>query len=139
MPSNSMWEAAGFSEDQAFQTSLITTGVNVAFTLVAIALIDIIDRVDRKPLLVVGSISMATMLAVQTFVFGTAPIGSDGNPVLSDGPDSVALLAFNTYVAFFAATWGPVVWVLLGEMFVWRHIKETKGIELEKINALSTT
>ena len=107
-----MWEAAGFSEDQAFQTSLITTGVNVAFTLVAIALIDIIalvDIIDRKPLLVVGSIGMATMLA------------------------------FNTYVAFFAATWGPVVWVLLGEMFVWRHIKETKGIELEKINALSTT
>ena len=101
-----MWEAAGFSEDQAFQTSLITTGVNVAFTLGAIALVDIIDR---KPLLVVGSIGMATMLA------------------------------FNTYVAFFAATWGPVVWVLLGEMFVWRHIKETKGIELEKINALSTT
>ena len=139
MPSNSMWEAVGSSEDQAFQTSLITTGVNVAFTLVAIALIDIIDRVDRKPLLVVGSISMATMLAVQTFVFGTAPIGSDGNPVLSDEPDSVALLAFNTYVAFFAATWGSVVWVLLGEMFAWRQIKETKGIELEKINALSTT
>ena len=112
MPSNSMWEAAESSEDQAFQTSLITTGVNVAFTLGAIALVDIIDRVGRvgrKPLLLVGSISMATMLA------------------------------FNTYVAFFAATWGPVVWVLLGEMFVWRHIKETKGIELEKINALSTT
>lgn len=27
------------------------------------------------------------------------------------------MLAFNIYVAFFAATWGPVIWVLLGEMF----------------------
>ncbi|MDP2014127.1 MAG: sugar porter family MFS transporter, partial [Actinomycetota bacterium] len=50
--SNTIWESVGFSEDQAFQTSLITTGVNVAFTVVAIALV---DRVGRKPLLLVGS------------------------------------------------------------------------------------
>jgi len=183
--SNTIWEAVGFSEDQAFQTSLITTGVNVAFTLVAIALV---DKVGRKPLLLVGSMGMVAMLAILTYVFGTAPIGPDGNPVLADGPDIVALLAFNAYVAFFAATWGPVVWVLLGEMFpnriraaalalataaqwlanwivstafpplanislglaysiftimaalsipfVWRHIRETKGVELEKVNAL---
>lgn len=183
--SNTIWEAVGFSEDQAFQTSLITTGVNVAFTLVAIALV---DKVGRKPLLLVGSAGMVAMLAILTYVFGTAPVGSDGNPVLADGPDFVALLAFNAYVAFFAATWGPVVWVLLGEMFpnriraaalalataaqwlanwivstafpplanislglaysiftimaalsipfVWRHIRETKGVELEKVNAL---
>ncbi len=182
--SNTIWEAVGFSEDQAFQTSLITTGVNVAFTLVAIALV---DKVGRKPLLLVGSMGMVSMLAVLTYVFGTAPIGPDGNPVLADGPDIVALLAFNAYVAFFAATWGPVVWVLLGEMFpnriraaalalataaqwlanwivstafpplanislglaysiftimaalsipfVWRHIRETKGVELEEVRA----
>mgnify|MGYP000388949622 CR=1 FL=1 len=183
--SNTIWEAVGFSEDQAFQTSLITTGVNVAFTLVAIALV---DKVGRKPLLLVGSAGMVAMLAILTYVFGTAPVGPDDNPVLADGPDFVALLAFNAYVAFFAATWGPVVWVLLGEMFpnriraaalalataaqwlanwivstafpplanislglaysiftimaalsipfVWRHIRETKGVELEKVNAL---
>jgi sugar porter (SP) family MFS transporter len=186
--SNTIWEAVGFSEDQAFQTSLITTGVNVAFTLVAIALV---DKVGRKPLLLVGSAGMVAMLAILTYVFGTAPVGPDGNPVLADGPDFVALLAFNAYVAFFAATWGLVVWVLLGEMFpnriraaalalataaqwlanwivstafpplanislglaysiftimaalsipfVWRHIRETKGVELEKVNALEPT
>ncbi|HEV8025741.1 MAG TPA: sugar porter family MFS transporter [Candidatus Nanopelagicales bacterium] len=183
--SNTIWEAVGFSENQAFQTSLITTGVNVAFTLVAIALV---DKVGRKPLLLVGSAGMVAMLATLTYVFGTAPIGPDGNPILTDGPDIVALLAFNAYVAFFAATWGPVVWVLLGEMFpnriraaalalataaqwlanwivstafpplanislglaysiftimaalsipfVWRHIRETKGVELEKVNVM---
>lgn len=112
--SNTIWEAVGFSEGQAFQTSLITTGVNVVFTLVAIALV---DKVGRKPLLLVGSFGMVAMLGTLTFVFGTAPIGSNGQPVLADGPNIVALLAFNIYVAFFAATWGPVVWVLLGEMF----------------------
>lgn len=112
--SNTIWQAVGFSESQAFETSLITTGVNVTFTLVAIALV---DRVGRKPLLLVGSSGMVAMLAVLTFVFGTAQVGADGQPVLSDGVDVVAVIAFNLYVAFFAATWGPVVWVLLGEMF----------------------
>lgn len=112
--SNTIWESVGFTEDQAFQTSLITTGVNVAFTVVAIALV---DRVGRKPLLLVGSVGMVITLAILTYVFGTAPIGADGNPVLTDGPDVVAMFSFNIYVAFFAATWGPVVWVLLGEMF----------------------
>ena len=112
--SNTIWESVGFTEDQAFQTSLITTGVNVAFTIVAIALV---DRVGRKPLLIVGSFGMVVTLAVLTYVFGTAPIDAAGNPVLSNGPDIVAVIAFNVYVAFFAATWGPVVWVLLGEMF----------------------
>ncbi len=112
--SNTIWEAVGFSESQAFQTSLITTGVNVAFTIVAIALV---DRVGRKPLLLVGSAGMVVTLATLTYVFGTAPVGADGSPTLTDGPDVVALISFNLYVAFFAATWGPVVWVLLGEMF----------------------
>lgn len=67
--SNTIWEAVGFSEGQAFQTSLITTGVNVAFTLVAIALV---DKVGRKPLLLVGSFGMVAMLGTLTFVFGTA-------------------------------------------------------------------
>lgn len=112
--SNTIWEAVGFSEAQAFETSLITTGVNVAFTIVAIALV---DRVGRKPLLLVGSSGMVVTLATLTFIFGTAPINAEGQPVLTDGPDIVAMIAFNLYVAFFAATWGPVVWVLLGEMF----------------------
>ena len=51
------WDLTYVTEDQAFQTSLITTGVNVAFTVVAISLV---DRVGRKPLLVVG---FAIMLA----------------------------------------------------------------------------
>jgi len=111
--SNTIWQAVGFSEGQAFQTSLITTAVNVVFTVVAIALV---DRVGRKPLLIVGSMGMIVTLGVLTYVFGTAPVVV-GNPVLSDGPDIAAMVAFNLYVAFFAATWGPVVWVLISEIF----------------------
>jgi SP family sugar:H+ symporter-like MFS transporter len=112
--SNTIWESVGFSEAQAFETSLITTGINVLFTVVAIALV---DRVGRKPLLLIGSSGMVVTLLTLTWVFGTAPVNADGQPVLADGPDVIALVAFNAYVAFFAATWGPIVWVLLGEMF----------------------
>lgn len=112
--SNTIWEAVGFSASQAFLTSLFTTAINVIFTIVAILLV---DRVGRKPLLLVGSSGMVITLATLTYVFGTAPVNAAGQPVLSDGPDIVAMIAFNLYVAFFAATWGPIVWVLLGEMF----------------------
>ena len=40
-----------------------------------------------------------------------------GNPVLTGAADDIALLAANLYVFCFGASWGPVTWVLLGEMF----------------------
>lgn len=116
--SNLIWESVGFSQDQAFQTSMITNAINVATTLVAIALI---DRVGRKRLLMVGSSGMVVMLATLTVIFGTAPQVSDGaggtEPSLAGTSATMAVLAFNAYVVFFGMSWGPVVWVLLGEMF----------------------
>jgi sugar porter (SP) family MFS transporter len=111
--SNLIWESVGFSKDQAFQTSMFTNLVNVVTTLVAIALI---DRIGRKPLLLIGSAGMIVMLGTLTYIFGTAPV-VNGQPSLADGPDIVAVVAFNLYVVFFGMSWGPVVWVLLGEMF----------------------
>jgi MFS transporter, SP family, sugar:H+ symporter len=116
--SNLIWESVGFSQDQAFLTSMITNGVNVATTIVAIALI---DRVGRKRLLLVGSSGMVATLALLTLIFGTAPQVADGSggtePSLAGTTATVAVLAFNAYVVFFGMSWGPVVWVLLGEMF----------------------
>ncbi len=116
--SNLIWESVGFSQDQAFLTSMITNAVNVATTLVAIALI---DRIGRKRLLLIGSSGMAVMLAALTFVFGSAPQVSNGEggfePSLAGASAAFAVVAFNLYVVFFGMSWGPVVWVLLGEMF----------------------
>ncbi len=116
--SNLIWESVGFSQDQAFLTSMITNAVNVATTLVAIALI---DRIGRKRLLLIGSSGMVVMLAALTFIFGTAPqvaTASGGTePSLAGATATMAVLAFNLYVVFFGMSWGPVVWVLLGEMF----------------------
>ncbi|TAK70758.1 MAG: MFS transporter [Actinomycetota bacterium] len=111
--SNLIWESVGFSENDAFLTSLITNTTNVVTTFVAIALI---DRIGRRPLLLIGSSGMIVTLAVLTVVFGTAP-QSGGDPVLSGATSGLAVVAFNLYVVFFGMSWGPVVWVLLGEMF----------------------
>ena len=84
-------------------------------TLVAIALV---DRLGRKPLLIIGSLVMTLTLGAMTCVFGTAPtvmVAGSAQPQL--GPAAgVAVIATNLYVVFFGMSWGPVVWVLLGEM-----------------------
>jgi sugar porter (SP) family MFS transporter len=111
--SNILWEAVGFEEGQAFVITVIGAVINILTTLIAIASI---DRFGRKPLLVIGSIGMTTTLATMAFIFGTADV-VDGSPVLSGAQGPVALVAANLFVVFFGMSWGPVVWVLLGEMF----------------------
>ncbi|MDP1876909.1 MAG: sugar porter family MFS transporter [Actinomycetota bacterium] len=116
--SNLIWESVGFTQDQAFLTSMITNAVNVGTTLIAIALI---DRVGRKRLLLTGSAGMALTLAALTVIFGTAPQVANGaggmEPSLTGAASTIAVITFNAYVFFFGMSWGPVVWVLLGEMF----------------------
>jgi sugar porter (SP) family MFS transporter len=111
--SSSLWQAVGFSESNAMLTSVINSIVNVVFTLVAIALV---DRVGRRPLLLGGAAGMAASLGTLTVCFATAHV-VDGKPELSGAAGPIALVAANVFVAAFAATWGPVVWVMLGEMF----------------------
>lgn len=111
--SNVLWEAVGFGESQAFVITVITSITNIVTTLIAIALI---DRIGRKPLLLMGSAGMAVTLGTMAVIFGTASqVG--GKPVLGDVAGPVALVAANLFVVAFGMSWGPVVWVLLGEMF----------------------
>ena len=111
--SNVLWEAVGFDESQSFVITVITSVVNIATTLIAIGLI---DRIGRKPLLLIGSAGMAITLATMAVIFGTAP-QEGGAPQLGSVAGPVALIAANLFVVAFGMSWGPVVWVLLGEMF----------------------
>jgi SP family sugar:H+ symporter-like MFS transporter len=112
--SSVLWQAVGFSEKSSLIITVITSVVNVVTTIVAILLI---DRWGRRPLLLVGSAGMAVTLGILAFTFGGAPLDPQGQPHLGSSAGLLALIAANVYVFAFGMSWGPVVWVLLGEKF----------------------
>jgi SP family sugar:H+ symporter-like MFS transporter len=111
--SSTLWQAVGFTEQDSLTITVITSVTNIVTTIVAIMLI---DRVGRRPLLLIGAMGQFVCLAILTVIFASAPV-VDGEPVLEGSAGTIALVAANLYVVFFGASWGPVVWVLLGEMF----------------------
>ncbi|MCA1188386.1 MULTISPECIES: sugar porter family MFS transporter [unclassified Saccharopolyspora] len=111
--SSSLWQSVGIEESSSLLLSLFTSIVNIVGTFIAIALV---DKIGRKPLLVIGSIGMAVSLAVTGWAFSFAQVvGEDA--VLPPSWGVVALISASAFVLFFAASWGVVLWVLLGEMF----------------------
>ena len=122
--STSLWASVGFEESASFTISVITSVVNVAVTLVAIFLV---DRVGRKPILLTGSVLMTVSLALMavSFLFAQGS-GDDVSLPAPWGP--IALVAANVFVVGFGASWGPLVWVLLGEIFPSRIRGKALGI-----------
>jgi sugar porter (SP) family MFS transporter len=112
--SSVLWQAVGFSEENSLSITVITSITNIVTTLIAIASV---DKFGRKPLLILGSIGMTLTLGTLAIVFGHASLDAAGNPTLTGNAGIVALLAANLYVFCFGFSWGPVVWVMLGEMF----------------------
>lgn len=113
--SSVLWRAVGFGESESLLITVITSVTNIVVTVVAIMLI---DKLGRKALLLIGSGGMAATLGTMAFIFGTAPLDpATGQPNLVGAAGTVAIIAANLYVVFFGVSWGPVMWVMLGEMF----------------------
>jgi MFS transporter, SP family, sugar:H+ symporter len=112
--SSVLWQAVGFSEKDSLIITVITSVVNIVTTLIAISRI---DKSGRKPLLIIGSIGMTVTLGVMALIFGTAPLNAHGDPVLHGLAGPIALISANLFVFSFGMSWGPVVWVMLGEKF----------------------
>ncbi|HBL10092.1 MAG TPA: MFS transporter [Cyanobacteria bacterium UBA11162] len=113
--SSILWQSVGFSEKNSLLITAITGVVNIVTTFIAIATV---DKFGRKPLLLLGSIGMTITLGTLAGVFGNAAIDPiTGNPTLPGSSGIIALFAANLYVVFFGFSWGPIVWVLLGEIF----------------------
>jgi SP family sugar:H+ symporter-like MFS transporter len=108
-----LWQAVGFSEADSLKINILSGSLSIAACLVAITLI---DRIGRKPLLLIGSAGMAVTLAAVTACFASGDLLGD-QLHLSHVVGMVALVSANLYVVFFNVSWGPVVWVMLGEMF----------------------
>ena len=97
-----MFQNMGASTNSAFLQTVVVGAANLVFTFVAIATV---DRLGRKPLLLVGSLAMAAAMFALGGLFDARAVGL------------WALVAVVAYIAGFALSWGPVVWVLLAEMF----------------------
>ena len=108
-----LWQAVGFSESDALLINIISGAVSIVAVIIALLLI---DRIGRKPLLWVGSVGMTVTLALLVVCFSNA-VTVDGAVSLPGSYGLIALLSANAYVVFFNASWGPVMWVALGEMF----------------------
>ncbi len=94
--------ALGYGPEDALKQQLWLGGVNLVFTFVAIFTI---DRWGRKPLYLVGTSGMFIGLAVFSWTLFNEQIGV------------VSLIAILAFIGSFAMSMGPVVWVMLSEIF----------------------
>jgi len=109
-----LWKLAGVSEEAALQRNILSGVVSIAACIVTIM---VIDKIGRKPLLLIGSAGMAVSLFTMAYAFNSGTLDATGQLQLTPNMGMVALIAANLYVIFFNGTWGPVMWVMLGEMF----------------------
>ncbi|MGR4877086.1 sugar porter family MFS transporter [Pseudoxanthomonas sp. LARHCG66] len=109
-----LWQAVGFSENDALLINVLSGALSIGACIVTVLLI---DRIGRKPLLWTGSVGMAVSLAAVVVAFASGSLDAAGKLQLSGSMGVLALVAANLYVVFFNISWGPVMWVMLGEMF----------------------
>lgn len=109
-----LWQSVGFTESDALLINVLSGALSIGAVIVALLLV---DRIGRKPLLLVGSIGMAASLGTLVIAFLNATTAADGSLTLEGIYGPLALIAANVYVMFFNGSWGPVMWVMLGEMF----------------------
>jgi len=109
-----LWKLAGVSEKAALERNIVSGLVSVAACFVTMALV---DRVGRKPMLLVGSAGMTLSLGAMSWAFSKGTLDATGALQMSHSLGLTAVIAANIYVVFFNISWGPVMWVMLGEMF----------------------
>jgi len=101
---------AGGGLESAFRQAAIVGAVNFAMTIVAMRWI---DRLGRRPLLVVGTSGMAAALLAIGWAFRAGP----GGGAVSVAHPAIVLIAVVAFVASFAISLGPVTWVMVAEIF----------------------
>jgi MFS transporter, SP family, xylose:H+ symportor len=97
-----MFKNLGAATNSALLQTVVVGIANVVFTVVAIVCV---DRVGRKPLLMIGGLVMAAAMFALGSLFYLQTIGL------------LALAAVVLYIAGFALSWGPVTWVMLSEIY----------------------
>ncbi len=116
-----IFEAAGFSSDQ---TSLAaTTGIGVINVLATFIAIWLVDRVGRKPLLIAGVSGMAATLAVLGLAFHADAAGTSSGSLRD-----ITAVCLAAYIVFFAFSLGPIVWLMISEIFPLRNRAQAMAV-----------
>ena len=108
-----LWQSVGFSENDSLKINILSGALSILACMVTIA---VIDKVGRKPLLLLGSAGMTVTLGLMAYAFSTGSL-VNGVLHLPSQTGLLALISANAYVVLFNLSWGPVMWVMLGEMF----------------------
>lgn len=94
--------ALGFGKEDVLEQQVLLAGINLLFTFVAMATV---DRFGRKPLIYIGAVGMLT---------GFLMLGAT---LMTNSVGILSLVGVLLFIASFAMSMGPVVWVILSEMF----------------------
>ena len=95
-------QALGFGKDDILQQQVLLAAVNLVFTFVAMATV---DRLGRKPLIYIGAVGMTVGFVLL------------GGTLMTNSVGILSLIGVLLFIASFAMSMGPVVWVVLSEMF----------------------
>jgi SP family xylose:H+ symportor-like MFS transporter len=97
-----IFQNTGTRLDVSLLQTVLVGVVNMLFTIIAIASV---DRFGRKALLILGGLIMGSAMAAIGFTFYSKSMGL------------LALVFILVYIAGFAMSWGPVMWVVISEIF----------------------
>jgi sugar porter (SP) family MFS transporter len=113
-----IFQQSGVGTDAAFMQAIYVGLVNLVFTVLAISLI---DRLGRRPLLIAGLVGIAASMLLLAYGFGSGSraTGIDADPLAAAAGvnPTLVLIGILGFVASFAMSLGPVMWVLFSELF----------------------
>jgi len=110
-------QALGFGKDDVLKQQILLASVNLIFTFIAMFTV---DKLGRKPLLIIGGFGMLIgflILGFTLYLSDYSNINLAGLPTLSPTEGVVSLIGVLIFIASFAMSMGPVVWVILSEIF----------------------
>ena len=107
-----IFEQSGIGTDAAFMQAVLVGLVNLLFTVLAILLI---DKLGRRPLMGFGLTVIAVCMLLLAYGFGSATYSASGE--LLEINATLILIGILGFVAGFALSLGPVMWVLFSELF----------------------
>ncbi len=110
-------QALGFGKDDILKQQILLATVNLVFTFIAMFTV---DKLGRKPLLMIGGFGMLIgflMMGFTLYFSDYSNVNAAGLPALSSSEGIISLIGVLIFIGAFAMSMGPVVWVILSEIF----------------------